>query len=166
TGQQGGRKPIPILVKAKMLFVQYLYNFSDPDLEDPLYDRLSFQRFVGVDFSQQIPDFTTLWRFKERIVELNLMDALFNLILNALEEKGGLLKKGTAVDATIIESTNRSLSKEKRAELEKSPSSQIDTDAHSTAKSGKKYFGYKGHIGQDIGSGLIRKRDFTSAQPP
>ncbi|MCP4456813.1 MAG: transposase [Cytophagales bacterium] len=58
------------------------------------------------------------------------------------------------------------MSKEKRAELEKSPSSQIDTDAHSTAKRGKKYFGYKGHIGQDIGSGLIRMRDFTSAQPP
>ncbi|MCP4457168.1 MAG: hypothetical protein GY816_03935 [Cytophagales bacterium] len=80
-----------------------------------------------------------------------------SLILNTLEEKGGLLKKGTAVDATIIESTNRPLSKEKRAELEKSPSSQIDTDAHSTAKRGKKYFCYKGHIGQDIGSGLIRK---------
>ncbi|MCP4458133.1 MAG: transposase [Cytophagales bacterium] len=42
----------------------------------------------------------------------------------------------------------------------------MDTDAHSTAKRGKKYFGYKGHIGQDIDSGLIRKRDFTSAQPP
>ncbi|MCP4458935.1 MAG: transposase [Cytophagales bacterium] len=50
TGQQGGRKPIPVLVKAKMLFVQYLYNLSDPELEDPIYDRLSFQRFVGVDF--------------------------------------------------------------------------------------------------------------------
>ncbi|MCP4458273.1 MAG: transposase [Cytophagales bacterium] len=63
TGQQDGRKPIPVLVKAKMLFVQYLYNLSDPELEDPIYDRLSFQRFVGVDFFQQIPDFTTLWRF-------------------------------------------------------------------------------------------------------
>ncbi|MCP4458934.1 MAG: transposase, partial [Cytophagales bacterium] len=29
-----------------------------------------------------MPDFTTLWRFKERIVVLNLMDALFNLILS------------------------------------------------------------------------------------
>ena len=74
TGSRGGRKPIPVLIKAKMLFVQYLYNLSDPELEDQLYDRLSFQRFVGLDFSQQIPDFTTLWRFKERLVELKLMD--------------------------------------------------------------------------------------------
>lgn len=165
TGRQGGRKPISVLIKAKMLFVQYLYNLSDPELEDQLYDRLSFQRFVGLDFSQQIPDFTTLWRFKERLVESDLMDGLFALILNSLEEKGLLLKKGTAVDATIVESTNRPLSKEKRASLEKNPSSQIDTDAHSTVKRGKKYFGYKGHIGQDVGSGLIRKRSFTSARP-
>ena len=165
TGKQGGRKPIPVLIKAKMLFVQYLYNLSDPELEDQLYDRLSFQRFVGLDFSQQIPDFTTLWRFKERLVELKLMDSLFDLILNSLEEKGLLVKKGTAVDATLIESTNRPLSKEKRATLEKTPSPQIDTDADSTVKRGKKYFGYKGHIGQDVGSGLIRKRGFTSARP-
>lgn len=165
TGKQGGRKPIPVLVKAKMLFVQYLYHLSDPDLEDQLYDRLSFQRFVGLDFSQRIPDFTTLWRFKERLVELKLMDQLFELILQSLEEKGLLVKKGTAVDATIIESTTRPLSKEKRSALKAAPSSQIDTDAHSTVKRGKKYFGYKGHIGQDVGSGLIRKRSFTSAQP-
>ena len=91
TGKQGGRKPISVLVKAKMLFVQYLYNLSDPQLEDQLYDRLSFQRFVGLDFSQQIPDFTTLWRFKERLIELNLMDKLFDLILGILSE--GMLRK-------------------------------------------------------------------------
>ena len=165
TGKQGGRKPIPVLIKAKMLFVQYLYNLSDPELEDQLYDRLSFQRFVGLDFTQQIPDFTTLWRFKERLIEFKLMDRLFELILNSLEEEGLLVKKGTAVDATIIESSNRPLSKEKRAELKESTSSQIDTDAHSTVKRGIKYFGYKGHLGQDVGSCLIRKRSFTSAQP-
>jgi len=148
-----------------MLFVQYLYNLSDPELEDQLYDRLSFQRFLGLDFSKHIPDFTSLWRFKERLVEMKLMDELFESILSSLEAKGLLIKKGTAVDATIIESTNRPLSKEKRKELKTVPSSQIDTDAHSTVKRGKKYSGYKGHIGQDVGSGLIRKRSFTSAQP-
>ena len=69
------------------------------------------------------------------------------------------------MDATIIESTNRPLSKQKRAKQEESPSAQIDTDADSTVKTGKKHFGYKGHIGQDVGSGLIRKRSFTSARP-
>ena len=57
------------------------------------------------------------------------------------------------------------MSKEKRAKLKIAPSSQIDTDADATQKKGKKYFGYKGHIGENVGSGLIRKRSFTSARP-
>lgn len=165
TGKRGGRKPINPLQKVKMLFIQYLYNLSDPELEDQLYDRLSFQRFVGLDFSESIPNFTTLWRFKERLIVLNLMDNLFELILKELEYRGLLLKKGTAIDATIIQSTTRPLSKTKREKLSQVPSSQIDTDADSTEKRGKKYFGYKGHIGVDVGSVLIRKRCFTSARP-
>ena len=64
TGKQADRRPIDVMVKVKMLFVQYLYNLSDPELEDQLCDRLSFQHFVGLNFSQHIPDFTTFWRFK------------------------------------------------------------------------------------------------------
>lgn len=33
---------------------------GQPDLEDQLNDRLSFQCFVGIDFSTTILDFTTL----------------------------------------------------------------------------------------------------------
>jgi len=165
TGKQGGRKPMDQMQKVKMLFIQYLYNLSDPELEDQMHDRLSFQRFAGIDLSEVIPDFTTLWRFKERLMALKLNDELFELILESLEQKGLMIKKGTSVDATIVVSTTKPLSKQKREELSQKPSSQIDTDADSTEKRGKKYFGYKGHIGQDVGSGLIRKRCFTSARP-
>ena len=57
------------------------------------------------------------------------------------------------------------MSKERRLELQKRPSSQIDTDADSTQKRGKQYFGYKAHIGTDIDSKIIRKRNVTSARP-
>lgn len=30
-------------------------------------DRLSFQRLVGIYLDQEIPDFTTFWRFKESL---------------------------------------------------------------------------------------------------
>ena len=62
------------------------------------------------------------------------MDKLFELINSFIEAKGLFVKKGTLVDATIIASTNKPLSHKKREELEENPSSQIDTDAHSTAK--------------------------------
>lgn len=160
---QGGRPPLPLSWKIKMLFVQYLFNLSDPKLEDELIDNLSFQRFVGINWNNEIPDFTTLWRFKEALIEHKISDKIFDLIVQQLEGKGLLLKRGTIVDATIIESKNKPLSNEKREQLQEQPSSQIDTDAHSTKKNGQYYFGYKGHIGVDQQSKLIRKRKFTSA---
>ena len=40
----------------------------------------------------------------------------------------------------------------------------IDTHADSVKKGGRYYFGYKGHVGVDIGSKLIRKVCFTIAR--
>ena len=38
-------------------------------MEFQLLDRLSFQRFVGLRSSSQIPDWTTIWTFKERLIQ-------------------------------------------------------------------------------------------------
>ena len=62
-----GRPTVPIIYSLKCLFLQYLYNLSYPQLEDVLIDRLSFQRFLGISFEEEIPDFTTIWRFRERL---------------------------------------------------------------------------------------------------
>lgn len=160
---KGGRPPIDFEIKLKMLFLQYTFNLSDEELEDQLIDRLSFQQFVGLGYDQEIPDFTTVWHFKEALVREGLMDLIFASIVGQIERKGLILKKGTIVDATIIRSGNRPLTRAKREKLEETPSRQIDTDAQSTAKGGKRYFGYKGHIGVDAESKIIRKRTFTPA---
>ena len=164
TGEQGGSPHIDLLIKVKMLFLQHLYNLSDPELEDQVNDRLSFQRFSGINFTKTVPDYTTIWRFKEALIGERVMDKLFKLILEEISSKDLLIKKGTLIDATIIESSSKPLSKANRNELEAQPSSQIDTEAHSTKKRGKWYFGYKGHIGVDMGSKIIHSRSFTSAQ--
>lgn len=159
----GGRPRKELLMMCKILFIQYLYNLSDPELEDQLNDRLSFQRFAGINLNTPIPDYSTIWRFKESLSKQGLTDKLFDLIIDELENRGLLVKKGTIVDATIIQSGNRPLSKKHRQELSEKPSSQIDTDARSTKKNGRHYFVYKGHVGMDDGSILIRKKEFTPA---
>lgn len=161
--QCGGRPPIDFEIKLKMIFLQYLFNLSDEELEDQVIDRLSFQQFVGLSYNEEIPDFTTIWKFKEGLAKMGLMDSIFNAILSQLEAKGLIVRKGTMIDAMIIQSGNRPLSNKKREELETQPSRQIDTDARSTAKNGKKHFGYKGHVGVDVESKIIRKRSFTPA---
>src|SRR5699024_3404258 len=155
TGPEGGQPRKPVRWMIRGLFLGHLYQLSDPQLEDHLIDRLSFRRFTGLPLDQRVPDFTTFWRFREGLATDELIKELFNQITGQLEAKGLILKRGTVVDATIIESLGRPLSEEDRKELAEDPSSQIDTDADATKKNGTWHFGYKGHIGVDVGSKLI-----------
>lgn len=89
------------------LFLQHLYQLSDPQLEDQLIDRLSFQRFAGLPLDQKVPDFSTFWRFREELTTEGLDEQLFVEINRQLEDKGLILKRGTVVDAALIESVSR-----------------------------------------------------------
>ena len=84
--------------------MQHMFNLSDEELEDQVIDRLSFQWFAGLSFDEDIPDFTTIWKFKEGLIEKGLMGKIFFHIVSEIEKKGLILKKGTIVDATIIQS--------------------------------------------------------------
>ncbi|HYW35294.1 MAG TPA: IS5 family transposase [Balneolaceae bacterium] len=165
TGPAGGQPRKPVRWMIRGLFLQHLYQLSDPQLEDQLIDRLSFRRFAGLPLDQKVPDFSTFWRFREALASEGYLEELFAEVTGQLEAKGLILKRGTVVDASIIESAGRPLSDDKRRELEEQPSAQIDTDADSTRKGGTHYFGYKGHIGVDVGSKLIRQVSFTAASP-
>ena len=144
----------------KILFLQDLYGLSDPAMEDALIDRLSFQLFAGLSFSDEVPDFTTVWRFRERLVKADILEKLFELIFEMIEQKGHHLKIGkiTIVDATIVSAAWK-------APKEGKPSSaQKDYDARATKKGKKGYFGYKGHVGMDRETGLLHHVAFTPAQ--
>ena len=71
----------------KCFILQYLYNLSDPSLEDALIECLGFQRFPGISFYTEITDFTTIWRFSDdlsgqnlRIIYKSILKQLDNLI--------------------------------------------------------------------------------------
>jgi IS5 family transposase len=162
-----GRPTIPIQFSLKCLILQYLYNLSDPALEDALIDRMSFQRFLGISFETEIPDFTTLWRFRERLSKAGLLDKLFAAVVEQLEQRNIILRRGTLIDATLVQAARRPPKPDRFQEGDTSSGgrsdSQRDRDA-SSVKQGEKFcFGYKGHIAVDQGSGIIRKRGFTSA---
>jgi transposase, IS5 family len=158
-----GRPTIPIEFSIKCLFLQYMYDLSDPALEDALIDRLSFQRFLGIGFETDIPDFSTIWKFRERLIEHNLFDKIFEEILRQLEEKKLILRRGTMVDATSVQSARRLKKKKSGEETPSHRTSQQDHDATSTKKGKKWYYGFKGHIGVDQGSNIIRKKKLTPA---
>jgi len=162
-----GRPTIPIQFSLKCLILQYLYNLSDPALEDALIDRLSFQRFLGISFESEIPDFTTIWRFRERLNKAGLMNNVFEAVVKQLDQRNTLLRRGTLIDATLVQAARRPSKQDSPNDGDTSrgsrADSQRDRDA-SSVKQGKKFcYGYKGHIAVDQGSGIIRKQSFTSA---
>ena len=56
-----GRKPIAIERKLRILCLQQWYNLSDPGVEDAIYDRNSFQKFLSIDIlTESVPDETTI----------------------------------------------------------------------------------------------------------
>ena len=158
-----GRPSLPIIVALKCLVLQYLYNLSDPALEDALIDRLSFQRFLGISFDTELPDFTTIWRFRERLIKADLLDEIFTSILEQLDKRNLILRKGTLVDATLVQAARKKVNTKSTGESNDKRASQKDRDASGTQKGGKYYYGYKGHIATDEGSNIIRRRRFTTA---
>jgi IS5 family transposase len=154
-----GKPSLPIVVALKCLILQYLYNLSDPALEDALIDRLSFQRFTGITFDTEVPDYTTIWRFRDRLIKAGCLDTIFAEILRQLDDRGLILRKGTIVDASLVQAAR----KKRRTGDDAPKNPQQDCDATATKRGKKGYYGYKGHIGVDQGSGVIRRARFTTA---
>ena len=145
-----GRPGYPALLLLKGLLLQSLYGLSDPGLEEALGDRLSFRRFVGLSLTDRAPDHSTICRFRNALIEAGLLDRLFAELDRQLDAAGLVLKRGTMLDATLIE-TGASARPDRHEEA-------TDPEARFAKRSGKpgSVFGYKAHVGVDEGSGLIR----------
>ena len=161
----------PALALFKALLLQQFYALSDPQLEEALADRLSFRRFLGLSLTDDVPDHSTIWRFREQLAKSGLAERAFALITGQIERSGFVLKRGTLIDASLVraavnapappttppppDADGRPASK-----LVKSPH---DPDAAWTKKEGKYFFGYKAHVAMDQGSRIIRRASFTPA---
>lgn len=95
-------------------------------------------------------------RFRNRLVSEGLLEKLFAELDRQLEKEGMILKRGTMLDATLIEAVSRRPGEERPSR---------DGDARFASKKGKTgtTFGYKAHVGVDEGSGLIRSVITTPA---
>lgn len=152
-----GRPGYRPLVLFKALLLQALYGLSDVELEEALGDRLSFRRFVGLGLEEDVPDSTTLCRFRNLLTQEAKLEKLFAELDRQLELAGVILKRGTMLDATLIETGAASPPKGEEA--------PVDPDAAFARRSGKpgSTYGYKAHVGVDEGSGIIRSVITTPA---
>jgi len=155
-----GRPSHPPLAMFKALLLAQWYDLSDPELEEQLLDRRSFQEFCGFGVWDDIPDETSFVVFRQRLMERGLDKKMFEYINRQLEEGGWVLKRGTLVDATLVASAVKKPPKPKEGEEQETN----DPEAGWGCRQGQPpVHGYKVHVGVDQGSQIIRKIAVTPA---
>jgi transposase, IS5 family len=155
-----GRPPFEPLGMLKGLYLQAMYDLSDPGLEAALLDRVSFRRFCGWGLADRTPDETTICRFRQQAAQMGVLAKAFEAVNQQLELKQLILKRGTLMDASLVAARHNPPKKNA------APGAGVarEPDANWTQKNGKSYFGYKLHVGMDQGSGLVRRAVMTPAK--
>jgi IS5 family transposase len=97
-----GRKPLDGVLMFNVLILQSLYNLSDKQVGYQIRDRLAFPRFLGLGIEHEVPDATTVWRSRERLKELGLMESLFERFGDPLSDESFQAKQGQIIYASII----------------------------------------------------------------
>ena len=152
-----GRKGYPPLMMFKALLLGKWHNLGDEALEFRLSDSLSFRKFAGLPLDHEAPDETSFVNFRKALRAHQLDDKLFAEVVRQLDAAGLILRQGTIMDASLVEAAI------KRPSEAEGEVASADPSAEFTRKNNKSYFGYKLHIGLDMGSGLIRKLMGTGA---
>jgi len=156
-----GRPAYDSILKLKCLFLQGWYSISDEELEYQLHNRLDFQQFL--DFPASIPDYSTIWRFREYLTESNIIDHIWAELQRQISTNGIKVQKGVIQDASFIEADPGKKNSGMNGRGREAKTSR-SRDGSWTKKGKKSYFGFKSHIKVDSGSKLITEVAVTTAK--
>ena len=173
-----GRPCYDSMVLFRMELMRVWYGLSDGEIEEQVNDRLSFSRFAGLGMDEDVPDSTTLCRFRNALVKSCVYDSLLSEVNRQLEARRVMVTTGVIVDASVTDSPRRPRGQKEyevvedrhedegkdtaNAKLVEKPFPGIDTEARWVKKAGKCHFGYKRHtvVNQD---GLVIAEETTAA---
>lgn len=87
------------LLLFKMYLLQTWYGLSDYEVEDRVYDSISFGSFCGLTIDQIVPDHSIVSRFRTAMTKAGAYEKLFKEINRQLEQHKIIVKTGAIVDA-------------------------------------------------------------------
>jgi len=157
-----GRPAYDRVLLSKILVLQNLHNLSDEEIEYQIYDRLSFRQFL--DFPQKIPDSTTIWYFREELINLGIEDKIFDEFLRQIRTFDYEIKEGKIQDATFVQASPGKTKPSKDERNREASKTSRSRDGTWTKKNKKAYFGFKNHIKVERGSKLIETLAVTTAK--
>jgi IS5 family transposase len=172
---KGGRPPKDEIMMFKITLLQDWNNISDASAEYLINDRLSFQRFLGMELGEKAPDEKTIWLFKEQLGKDGMRE-LFDYFNDILRTCGVIKHEGTLLDATFVEAPRQRNTREQNKVIKEggipeewqepenvNKLEQKDTDARWAKKGNETFYGYKDHAKVDKISKIITNFTVTSA---
>jgi len=166
-----GRTGYDIVSMFKCIFLQFLEDLSDRQLQKHLEDSNAAKLFCGFNINERTPSFTLFTKIRYKIGTEKL-SKIFIKLQKKLKAEGLLLENFTFVDSTAIIHKNNLWKERDKAIAEKIkkvnnvtlPKLTNDDQARLGCKGKNKYwFGYKTHVSADMQSGLINKIALTPA---
>jgi len=149
---EGGRPAYPLMAMLRIHLMQNWFGYSDPAMEEALYETTILRQFAGLSL-ERIPDETTILNFRRLLEKHELVAGILAVINGYLGDRGLSLRQGTIVDATLIHAPSSTKNKDGKR----------DSEMHQTKKGNQYYFGMKAHIGVDEESGLVHSVVGTAA---
>jgi IS5 family transposase len=149
---EGGRPAYPLMAMLRVHLMQNWFGYSDPAMEEALYETTILRQFAGLSL-ERIPDETTILNFRRLLEKHELAAGILAVINGYLGDRGLSLRQGTIVDATLINAPSSTKTKDGKR----------DPEMHQTKKGNQYYFGMKAHIGVDDESGLVHSVVGTAA---
>ena len=149
---EGGRPAYPLMAMLRVHLMQNWFGYSDPAMEEALYETTILRQFAGLSL-ERIPDETTILNFRRLLEKHELAAGILAVINGYLGDRGLSLRQGTIVDATLINAPSSTKNKDGKR----------DPEMHQTKKGNQYYFGMKAHIGADAESGLVHSVVGTAA---
>lgn len=156
-----GRPEYEKVLMIKILFLQNAYGLSDEEVEYCIHDRLSFQQFL--DYPKSIPDFTTIWRFREELTEGSVIEEMWGEMQRQIENKGIVIEKGVIQDAKFIiaDPGKKNSGMNGRGREAKTSRSK---DGSWTKKGKKSIFGFKMHNKVDLKTKIVTEVGISTAK--
>jgi IS5 family transposase len=177
----GGNLPYDPALLLRMLFLSYLYNISERQIEERVTFDLTFKYFVGLGVDEKAPDHSTLTYFKERLLlggGKSAFDELLREILKQAQSKGiqfGSIQIIDATHTTADVNTDKDKQRKRGGKKDndgkpKLPAPPRDPDAAWGVKHVKEvknietgkiekqkecFYGYKSHTSMNAASNLI-----------
>lgn len=102
----------------RIYLVQDLYNLSDMSTVAEVIDSRAFSNFLRSQIQQSGAGWRDAGPFRNLLIRNNLQEKLFAQVVELLAQRGLILKKGTIVGSTFIESPSSTKNQKEQRNLE------------------------------------------------